>query len=277
MKRLLTIDLHKIFKNRASKIILLTYFVLLSLIALAAAVKINIGINEFQLAREGIFEFPYIWHFTTYSAAILKLFIAIVVITMMTNEYSYGTLKQNLIDGLSKEEFCLSKFLSIVLLALVSTIFVFIFTFVLGFIYSKDTSTAVIFTDLQYLVGYFFKLVGFFSMCFFLAVLVKKSAFALGLLFVWNIIEGVLGLILTFSVSEKTADSIVSLFPLEAMSNLIKEPVSRLTMIKDMQESLDPTGSLKEYDVMFSDIAIVSVWTVIFIMASLWLLKKRDL
>ena len=277
MKRLLTIDLHKIFKNRASKIILLTYFVLLSLIALAAAVKINIGINEFQLAREGIFEFPYIWHFTTYSAAIFKLFIAIVVITMMTNEYNYGTLKQNLIDGLSKEEFILSKFLSLVLLAIVSTIFVFIFTLILGLIYSTDTSTAIIFTDLQYLVGYFFKLVGFFSMCLFLAVLVKKSAFALGLLFVWNIFEGVLGLVLTFSVSEKMADSIISFFPLDAMSNLIKEPISRLTIVKDVQESLNPIGDLKDYHVLFSDIAIVSVWTVIFIIASLFLLKKRDL
>ncbi|WP_318639728.1 ABC transporter permease [Flavobacterium ardleyense] len=277
MKRLLTIDLHKIFKNRSSKIILITYFVLLSLFALAAAVKINIGINEFQLAREGIFEFPYIWHFTTYSAAIFKLFIAIVVITMMTNEYSYGTLKQNLIDGLSKEEFILSKFFSLVLLAIVSTIFVFIFTLILGFIYSTDTSAAIIFTDLQYLLGYFFKLVGFFSMCLFLAVLVKKSAFALGLLFVWNIIEGVIGLVLTFSVSEKTADSIMSFFPLDAMSNLIKEPFSRLTIVKDMQESLNPMGDLKDYHVLFSDIAIVSVWTVIFIAASLFLLKKRDL
>lgn len=277
MKRLLTIDLHKIFKNRSSKIILITYFVLLSLIALAAAVKINIGINEFQLAREGIFEFPYIWHFTTYSAAIFKLFIAIVVITMMTNEYSYGTLKQNLIDGLRKEEFILSKFFSLVLLAIVSTIFVFIFTLILGFIYSTDTSAAIIFTDLQYLVGYFFKLVGFFSMCLFLAVLVKKSAFALGLLFVWNIIEGVIGLVLTFSVSEKTADSIMSFFPLDAMSNLIKEPFSRLTIVKDMQESLNPMGDLKDYHVLISDIAIVSVWTVIFIASSLFLLKKRDL
>lgn len=277
MKRLLTIDLHKIFKNRSSKIILLTYFLLLSLIALAAAVKVDVGINEFQLAKEGIFEFPYIWHFTTYSAAIFKLFIAIVVITMMTNEYTYGTLKQNLIDGLSKQEFILSKFYSIVLLSLVSTLFVFILTFVLGLIYSQDTSGEVIFTDLQYLIGYFFKLVGFFSMCFFLAVLIKKSAFALGLLFVWYIAEAVIALILRFTLSEKFSDTIASFFPLEAMSNLIKEPVSRLTVVKDMQESLNPMGDLKDYHVLFSDISIVSVWTIIFIGASLYLLKKRDL
>ena len=277
MKRLLTIDLHKIFKNRASKLILLTYFVLLSLIALAAAVKINIGINEFQLAKEGIFDFPYIWHFTTYSAAFFKLFIAIVVITMMTNEYTYGTLKQNLIDGLSKQEFILSKFLSLTALSLASTLFVFIFSLILGFIYSKDTSSEVIFTDLQYLVGYFFKLVGFFSMCLFLAVLVKKSAFALGLLFVWNIIEWIIALVLRFSISEKFSDSVQRYFPLEAMSNLIKEPATQLAVIKEMKDALDPMAIAKNYNVLASDILIVSVWTIIFIGASLLLLKKRDL
>lgn len=277
MKRLLTIDLHKIFKNRASKLILITYFVLLSMIALAAAVKINIGINEFQLAKEGIFEFPYIWHFTTYSAAYLKLFIAIVVITMMTNEYTYGTLKQNLIDGLSKQEFILSKFLSLTALSLVSTVFVFIFSLILGLIYSKDTSSEVIFTDLQYFVGYFFKLVGFFSMCLFLAILVKKSAFALGLLFIWNIIEGIAGLTLRFSISEKFSDSVQKYFPLEAMSNLIKEPATQLSVIKEMKDALDPMAAAKDYSVQFSDIMIVSVWTIIFIGASLLLLKKRDL
>ena len=277
MKRLLTIDLQKIFKNRASKVILLTYFVLLSLIALSAAAKANKEIKDIVLLRQEIFDFRYIGVFKTITAAIFKLFIAIVVITMMTNEYSYGTLKQNLIDGLSKKEFILSKFLSLVLLSVVSTVFVFLFTLVLGFIYSKDTSTALVLTDLQYLVGYFFKLIAFFSMCLFLAVLVKKSAFALALLFVWNIIEGIIGLVMKFSVGEKISESIVQFFPLEAMSNLIKEPVSRLTMIKDMQETIDPTGSLKDYSVHFSDIMIVSVWTVIFIGASLLLLKKRDL
>jgi hypothetical protein len=35
-------------------------------------------------------------------AAWLKFFLAIVIVSMMANEYSYGTLKQNLIDGMSK-------------------------------------------------------------------------------------------------------------------------------------------------------------------------------
>ncbi|MNX90047.1 ABC-2 family transporter protein [compost metagenome] len=58
-------------------------------------------------------------------AAILKFFLAVVIVSMMANEYTYGTLKQNLIDGLSKKEFIQSKVITVVLFALVSTIFVF--------------------------------------------------------------------------------------------------------------------------------------------------------
>jgi hypothetical protein len=63
---------------------------------------------KFTLLKWDI-QLPFIWHFNTYIAAILKLFLAIVIVSMMANEYSYGTLKQNLIDGLSKRSsFCLN-------------------------------------------------------------------------------------------------------------------------------------------------------------------------
>ena len=111
MKRLLSIELQKIWKNRAGRILTLSYFIILSFIALIASVKFNIGNIKIHFAEMGIFNFPYIWHFNTYIASILKLFLAIIIVSMMANEYSYGTLKQNLIDGMSKKEFILSKFL----------------------------------------------------------------------------------------------------------------------------------------------------------------------
>jgi ABC-type transport system involved in multi-copper enzyme maturation permease subunit len=126
MKRLLAIELQKIWKNKASRILTLTYFILLTFIALIASIKFDLGPFHIDPAENGIFNFPYIWHFNTYIAAYLKFFLAIVIVSMMANEYSYGTLKQNLIDGMSKKEFILSKFLTVVLFATISTVFVFI-------------------------------------------------------------------------------------------------------------------------------------------------------
>ena len=278
MKRLLSIELQKIWKNKASRVLTITYFVLLSFIALIASIKFDLGIFKLNLAEMGIFNFPFIWHFNTYIAAILKFFLAIVIVSMMANEYSYGTLKQNLIDGMSKKEFILSKFLTVVLFALCSTIFVFVMSLILGYSFSSYTELGIVFSDLEYILAFFVKLVGFFSFCLFLGIFVKRSAFALGFLFVWNIVEGIAKGILTFKIfpDSNTAQSITQFFPLEAMSNLIVEPFSRLSVIKNIGTQIG-VNDIKDYSVPVSSVLIVLVWTVIFMLMSYKILKKRDL
>jgi ABC-type transport system involved in multi-copper enzyme maturation permease subunit len=278
MKRLLSIELQKIWLNKASRILTLAYFILLSFIALIASIKFDIGSIHFQVAEMGIFNFPYIWHFNTFIAAILKLFLAIVIVSMMANEYSYGTLKQNLIDGLSKKEFILSKFITIVFFSVCSTVFVFVMTLILGYSFSSYTEIGIVFSDLQYILAFFIKLVGFFSFCLFLGILVKRSAFALGFLLVWNIIEGIAKGILNFRffTEGKTASYITQFFPLESMSNLIVEPFSRLSLVKSIGTQMG-VENLKDYNVQFSAIIIVLCWTITFLYLSFKILKNRDL
>jgi ABC-type transport system involved in multi-copper enzyme maturation permease subunit len=103
---------------------------------------------------------------------------------MIANEYSYGTLKQNLIDGMSKKEFLLSKVYTILVFSFVSTTLVFVISLILGLKYSSFTEIGIIFSDLEYLFAYFLKHVAFFSFCLFLALLIKRSAFTLGFIFV---------------------------------------------------------------------------------------------
>ncbi|MTH15753.1 ABC transporter permease [Flavobacterium sp. LC2016-01] len=278
MNRLISIELQKIWKNKASRILTLAYFILLSFIALIASIKFDIGPFKFHLAEMGIFNFPYIWHFNTYVAAILKLFLAIVIVSMMANEYSYGTLKQNLIDGLSKQEFILSKFLTVVVFAFASTIFVFVMSLILGLCFSSYNEFGIIFSDLDYLLAFFVKLVGFFSFCLFLGILVKRSAFALGFLLVWSILEGIARGLLIFKIfpDSKIAFTIIKFFPLEAMSNLIIEPFTRLSVVKSIGTQIG-VENIKDYSVNYFSILIVLVWTFLFVFLSYKLLKKRDL
>jgi ABC-type transport system involved in multi-copper enzyme maturation permease subunit len=191
MKRLLSIEFQKIWKNKASKVLLIAYFVMLSFIALIASIKFSIGSFEIRIADQGIFNFPYIWHFNTYIAALFKIFLAIVIVSMMANEYTYCTLKQNLIDGLSKKEFIISKFIVVVTFAFASTLFIFIMSLILGYSFSSYNEISIVFSDLEYLLAYFIKLIAFFSFCLFIGILVKRSAFALGFLFIWYIAENI--------------------------------------------------------------------------------------
>lgn len=277
MIRLLHIEFIKLWNNRASKILIISYFTLLTSIALFAAIKFDIGPIQFHLADQGIFNFPYIWHFNTFITAFFKLFLAIVIVSMMSNEYSNKTIKQNLIDGLSKKEFILSKFLTVISFSLISTLFVFVVSLILGLAYSDYNEISIILTDLEFLVAFFIKLTGFFSFCLFLGVLVKRSAFALGFLILWQIFEGIFrGLIRWKLFDGETTDAIMGFFPLQAMFNLIKEPFSRLGAVQSVVNQMGEELSL-DYAIHWYEILIVSVWTAIFIYGSYAILKKRDL
>jgi ABC-type transport system involved in multi-copper enzyme maturation permease subunit len=277
MKRLLQIEFIKLWNNRSSKVLIIAYFVLLTSIALVAAIKFDIGPIKFHLAEQGIFNFPYIWHFNTFVTAFFKLFLAIVIVSMMSNEYSNKTIKQNLIDGLSKKEFILSKFLTVISFSLISTIFVFVVSLILGLIYSDYDEISIIFSDLEFLPAFFVKLVGFFSFCLFLGVLVKRSAFALGFLILWQVFEGfVRGMIRWKFFDAETTDAVMGFFPLNSMFNLIKEPFSRLNAVQTVANQIGEKVTLN-YQVHWYEILIVLAWTWIFIYLSYVLLKKRDL
>jgi ABC-type transport system involved in multi-copper enzyme maturation permease subunit len=117
---------------------------------------------KFHLAEQGIFNFPYIWHFNTYVAAIFKFFLLLVIVSMMSNEYSNKTLKQNLIDGLSKKEFILSKFYTVAVFSGISALFVFVISLILGVIYSDYTEFSIVFSNIEYLLAFFHKIARIF-------------------------------------------------------------------------------------------------------------------
>lgn len=278
MLRLIDIEFHKLRYSRSAKILVLTYFILITFIALIASIEFNFGNMEFRVADQGIFNFPYIWHFNSYIAGLLKLFLAIVIVSMISNEYSNRTLKQNLIDGLSKKEFVNSKFLTVLVFALASTLFLFIVSLILGLSFSDYTEVSIIFSDLEYLLAYFINLTGFFAFCMFVGMLIKRSAFALGFIFIWWVAEQIAYGIMKWRIfrDSEIADNIAAFFPLGSMSNLIREPFSRLGAV---QAAASQIGSEieKDYGVHWYQLLIVIAWTAIFVFLSYALLKKRDL
>ena len=278
--RLLSIELYKIWHNRTSRILILSYFLLIFSIAILSTINVEIGPIKFNLAEQGIFNFPYIWHFNTFMIALLKIFFAVIIVAMIGNEYSYKTLKQNLIDGLSKEEFLKSKLYAILGFVFISTLLVFIISLILGGIYSDYNEFQIIFSDLEYLLAYTVKLFGFFTFCLFLSILIKRSAFALGFLALWQVFEGIAYGLMRWKLSdiipELSAEQVIVFFPLNAMGNLIKEPFSRLSAIQNIADQIGE-GFTKDYEISAFNLMIVLIWSALFIWASYGLLKRRDL
>ena len=72
------------------------------------------------------------------------------------------------------------------------------------------------------------------------------------------------------------AANVAQFFPLEAMSNLIKEPFTRLGAVQSAANQLGEAFT-KNYDVEWHTILINLVWTALFIYWSFAVLKRRDL
>ena len=278
--RLLGIELYKIWHNKTSRTLMFGYFLLIFSIAILSTINVEFGPIKFNLAEQGIFNFPYIWHFNTFIIALLKIFFAIVIVAMIGNEYSYKTIKQNLIDGMSKGEFLKSKVYTIAAFVGISTLLVFIISLILGGIYSDYNEFQIIFSELEYLLAYAVKLFGFFSFCLFLAILIKRSAFALGFLALWQVFEGIAyGLMrwrLSDLIPQLSAEQVIKFFPLQSIGNLITEPFTRLSAIQNIADQLGE-GFTKDYGVSFLNITVVLVYSALFIWGSFSLLKGRDL
>lgn len=280
MMRLLKIEWNKIYYYKTAWIFTILYFLMLLILGSSLAiVKPEVGGIKLDLAKLGMFGFPVVWQNLTYLFAIAKIFLAVIIVTNITNEYSNGTLKQNLIDGLSKKELLTSKVLTNTLLALLSTVFVFLIIFVLGvFVFPGEIP---FYQGMEFILYYFFKLLLFFAICLFFAFLLRKSAFALLGIVVWWVIEKALGLLeFLFKVFRNDWDFesvkpggfwLTEYLPLNASANLIKLP------------NFDPMNFQLGKPVFvlvqtgWSFIAIVLGYIFLFIFLSYRLLKKRDL
>lgn len=280
MLKLLKLEYYKNLNYRPFKVFTVLYFAILIALLFIGLVDLKIFGNPINLKEQGIYNFPEIWNFTTWIVALLKIFLGLIIVFSISQEFSNRMFKQNTIDGLSRKEFISSKLLTITLFTTVSTLLVFVITIFLGYQYSKVTDSAKVFEEMFFIGNYFLKLFTFFCFLMFLSVLLRKSVFVFLAFFVFWIMESILIGVESFTKLQGLTQQqrldvaqnsffFTKLLPLESMSSLIPNPLIRLNLAKMMglkYEFTYPTESL---------IACI-VWSVIFIFGSYWILKKRD-
>ncbi|MGB5981573.1 MAG: ABC transporter permease [Nonlabens sp.] len=280
MLRLLNIEFHKFKYSKSSIVLTSIYLAVIVILLSAGAWRISIKGQSLSLADIGVFNFPFLWHLSTYMVSFLKFLIAIVIVSLTASEYSNRTLKQNLIDGLSKKELILSKFYLVVVLSVVVTVVLVIACLILGLLYSDYTEANLIFRELEYIGAFFISHLTFFSMCLFAGILVKRSAFALGLIGIWAIFESILLGIsqwIEYAFEVAVWDTLGNILPIYSISNLIIEPFSRVSLVKSTLEMADLSREGTDYGVPLLNVGICVVWTALFVYWSYALLKRRDL
>lgn len=279
MIRLLKLEYLKNFNYRPFKIFSVIYFATLIALLFIGLVDFDLFGKKVNLKEQGIYNFPGIWNFTTYIVAVFKIFLGLIIIFSITQEFNNRMFKQNTIDGLSRKEFIGSKLLTISAFTIISTLVVFVITLFLGYKYSESTDTKLV-TEEMFLIGnYFIKLFSFFTFLMFLSILLKKSMFVFLSFFGWFIVESILAGVESFTkmrgvqgdleLAMKDKFFFSNLLPLHSMSELIPNPMMRLKFAEMM-------GGKYEFHYPVESLIACLIWTAVFIAGSYFLLKKRD-
>lgn len=233
MKRLLSIEWNKLFYNKGTRIFLILYFVLIAIMgAVLPNIKPNINGIEINFITLGALDFPVIWHNIAWLVGFGKFFLAIIVINNISNEYAFGTFKQNSIDGLSRIEFFQTKLYMNLLFVLMSSILVALIVIGLGATFAKEFN---LISGIEFLFGYFVEIFAFVSFAMFLAFLLKKGTFAILSLFVLYIVEAiirgveVLVVLKTKIFDAETYQHKMSYLPLTSNSKIIDFPPGSIT------------------------------------------------
>lgn len=182
------------------------------------------------------FNFPDVWHFVSYTTSFLMFMLGLLIIISFTNEYSYKTHRQNIIDGWSRREFILVKSLLTLIVAFVASVAVFITALLFGL---YENAASFTFEKIEF-IGYFFiQAVSYCAAALLFSLLFKRSGITIGVYFLYTLIlENMLAGFLN-----RYANNLGRYLPLETTDNLIRVPVFKV-IINQLTRSYNTTALL---------------------------------
>lgn len=255
MKRLIHIEWLKIsfykgfyvFVGLYAVLIFFTYFGINSFLNLGPLFDVN-----------SVYKFPNVWYYVSYVSSWFFPILSILMIQLVCNEFTYRTMRQHVIDGLSREELLYSKLILAAILSLFAGVLAFFSGLLFGITKGGMPTSSDFFGEISYLLRVVWSCFGMMTAAILIAVLVRKSAMSIlvFLTFFW-IIEPLAGRI--------WLTDIYPYFPLNSLDEFISSPI-QLESIK-LGKQTTPVG------VTIAGI----IYPIIFMFASLNYLRSKDL
>lgn len=139
---------------------------------------------------ENPFAFGEVWHTVAYLSSFFIFFPALVVIMLITNEYTFKTHRQNIIDGWTRNQFMTGKFFDVAVLSVLVTLVYFLVCVIVGL--SNDQGD-VVGNKIYFLAYFLLQTFSHLTIAFFIGFILRKAIIALGVfIFLFFILEPIL-------------------------------------------------------------------------------------
>jgi ABC-2 type transport system permease protein len=224
--------------------------------------------KEFSL--NSYFMFPDVWQTVAYAGNWVAYFsLGFISILNITNEYSLKTLRQNIINGISRKDFYLSKIFFIGAVCLAATAYYVCLVFFFGIINTETLYMSRIFENSDFIFRYFLMCFSFSSLGFLFGMFFRKSGISLFLYFAYTLF---IERIIRYLVLEKILGSqLIGYMPANAANDLTPFPIPK--GVKSMVGDASMKIFLNSTEALITTI----VFTILFLYLAYSALKNRDL
>jgi ABC-2 type transport system permease protein len=220
--------------------------------------------------NEILFMFPNIWGYLGYIGNWLVFFLmGFLAVQAISNETFQKTLRQNVINGLSRTDFFLSKLSFLTLINLAATLYYVLWVLIFGFTNTETIYASKVFENVDTAGRYFIMCMGYTSLGLFLGVLFSRSILGLFVYFSYIMF---IEKIIRYAVIRNLLGSKAMLFaPANAFNDLVPPPIPKI-----MNQTIE--GSDMRLFLYPEEAIITSViYTILFLYGAYYLLKTRDL
>jgi ABC-type transport system involved in multi-copper enzyme maturation permease subunit len=214
--------------------------------------------GDIDLSLVPLLQFPDIWHNITYISGFFKILLGIYVIISITNEFQYNTIRLNLINGLTRLEFTVSKLLLILLISLVSVLVVFSAGLIIGINNTDTLSGTEIMDNSIFLPGYFLEILLYLNFTLLIGAWLKRTGISIFVALIYPLLVEPL-------IRWQFPDVIDQFFPIKAMDQLIVFPFPKYVGI-EVPDTIP-----------FMAILIGLAWVIILFLLTNLILKRKNL
>ncbi|MEO6289286.1 MAG: ABC transporter permease [Ginsengibacter sp.] len=169
------------------------------------------------------FAFPDVWQTVAWNSSLLLLIPAILIITLTTNEFTYKTHRQNIIDGWGRGQFINVKLLEILIFSIFISTIVFLTSLAFGYFGNKTSDGISMFQDVRFAGFFFVEMISYSLIAFLISMVIKRAGLAMGVFFIYMIIEQFVVALLR----NKFKIGWVDFLPQEVTDMLIQQPYGK--------------------------------------------------
>jgi ABC-type transport system involved in multi-copper enzyme maturation permease subunit len=185
--------------------------------ALNASAVEKTGKEVGQAFFGGPFDYPDIWNTLSWMSGWLLFIPGLIIITIMTNEYTFRTHRQNIMDGWTRTQFITVKLLWVFALSVLAVLAALLSVLLFGTFGATPFSAH----GMEYLFYFFVESVTYLLVALLLGALIRRSGLAIGVFFLYLF---VFKYVLIASINRVTGQNTGAYLPISTSDALIPFP-----------------------------------------------------